>query len=141
MRVFRWAWHKGFDPPYQADADLFMFSWQGVWGEAVRQAAKGVQDGKAKGTIASLGSSRGSGQRKGYWMFPWQAKKTTHVRTILCVPILRKEKGVGGADRFVCVGLVTVDAVTAEASEKLTKNAEEVMNFFSEISAYLADLD
>jgi hypothetical protein len=141
LKVFRWAWHKGFDPPFQADADLFMFSWQGVWGEAVRQASKGAHEGDVKGTIAKLGPGSPDQKTKRYWMFPWQVSKTTHVKTVLCVPILRKEKGMGGAVRFVCVGLVTVDAVTQEASEKLTKNAKEVMDFFSEMSPYLADLE
>jgi hypothetical protein len=127
IQVFEWTWSKGFEPPNHKDAGLFLTRWQGIAGMAARDE---------KGKSVFFGQPGNPPAR--YGLLPWQVKKTSHLKGILSVPILRKVSS--QPQRFRCVGVINIDALTPEAAEILRKNETALTEHFVLFGFLLADL-
>lgn len=125
MQRFEWTWNWNFQPGAHQDANLWLFTWQGVCGAAYRtERAKFVR----------LDGQLADGSR----LTHWQAKRTSHVLAILSVPMLLQSKQ--DSQSYKCVGVINIDAVTDEAADVLERNADALSEYFMKQGLMLAEL-
>lgn len=136
--VFRWTWNDGFVPPQaHFDTKLFLTKWQGVCGSAVRK------------TDSELVDFRESAGAKLEWKDEWlllnqfhlwrrQLKKTSNVKCVLSIPLLKEAKG--DSPKWKPAGVINLDTLTDEGAEFLKKNKNKLVNMFTDDGKIISHL-
>jgi hypothetical protein len=136
---FRSAWNKGFAPPkYHWDAGMVLLRWQGVAGQAFQLANTGASRGLGFGYAEyDLGNPD---VMKTFRLTRGQLNRTKHVLAVLSIPMLRKITTREGGEKFKCVGMINVDAVTTDAAKVIKNNEAALIEAFAQVGRYLSDL-
>jgi hypothetical protein len=138
-KVFYWAWSDGFVPPFRhTDVNMPLACWQGVSGLAYKKRVPQSAYFTAPWQPTSF---------KETWLLSnayrftsSQLKKTSNVVGVLSIPMLKKGRH-GGSPSYTAVGVITLDACTAEASKFLQENEADLVKYFADIGLLLASLD
>jgi hypothetical protein len=134
--AFEWTASRGFDPGVHHDAKMWLGTWQGVAGEALREEKTSFVDLRTTPEMAR--------HPVRIWKNPFgltlrQLRKTRHVLAILSVPMVVK-RGMGGNPSLTATGVINVDAVSAQGAEWLSRNWERLGRSLEEAGTLLGSI-
>ncbi len=137
LRRMKWYANLGFatNAGPHGDAHLFLFSWQGLCGAAVRERRPLITDLRTQAPSFSW-----KFWNNPFRMFAWQLRRTGNVKVILSVPIYR-QKGSEQNPSFQIVGVINFDAVSEAGADWIIANEPQMTAWLGGHGTILAALE
>jgi len=121
--VFKWFANPGFGGGH-VDNGMRLWRWQGLSGLAMsKRKAMFVESAG----LAAIAAPAGPFSKEALYLTRRQCETTSHLRAILSVPMLREGQKKGSlVKRWKAVGVINVDAVSANGETWLVANRERL---------------
>lgn len=136
-RSFKVVWKDRFHPK-DRDGHLRFYTWQGVCGKAARSRDVLFVDFRAA-PVPVDGFASKYLLRNTFHLWPWQLRRTRHIKAILSVPMY-DTRGPKGQEHKVCVGVINVDATTEADADYLAEKADHLGVFLTRHGQLIAKM-